>query len=85
MNSLTLEYQNESIKNKILLFLNTFLANDVRIIENRNYTYENDIGETIKVENGNETIIPTKNEIAELKSLSKNKDDFISFDKIDWS
>ena len=85
MNSLTLEYQNESIKNKILLFLNTFLANDVRIIENRNYTYENDIGETIKVEDGNETIIPTKNEIAELKSLSKNKDDFISFDKIDWS
>ena len=85
MNSLTLEYQNESIKNKILLFLNTFLANDVRIIENRNYTYENDIGETIKVENGNETIIPTKNEIAELKSLSKNKDDFISFDQIDWS
>jgi len=85
MNSLTLEYQNEAIKNKILLFLNTFLANDVKIIENSNYTYENDIGETIKVENGNETIIPTKNEIAELKSLSKNKGDFISFDKIDWS
>jgi len=52
MNSLAIQYPNDQIKEKILLFFKNFLNDEAKIIENISYTYKNDIGETIKVENG---------------------------------
>jgi len=86
MNSLAIQYPNDQIKEKILLFFKNFLNDEAKIIENISYTYKNDIGETIKVENGKEVVVPTKDELLELEEISKDrkKDDFVSFDKIDW-
>jgi hypothetical protein len=86
MNSIAIQYSNDQIKEKILLFFKTFLNDETKIFENINYTYTNEIGETIKVENGKEVIVPTKQELEELAKISHNgkKDDFLPFDKIDW-